>query len=116
MVGCLEIKYLYCDREKSIDNTVQERSCIGKVSGSYILKENHQYFYQIQPQLLVTNYEYGDLFLWTKTDNIRIRIVPHDAVQMEIVEMSKKVFPESYTTRTFGSLLYKRRKFYFSLK
>ena len=86
VVGCLEIKYLYCDREKSIDNIVQKRSCIGKENGSYILKENHQYFYQIQAQLLVTNYEYGDLFLWTKTDNIRIRIVPHDAVQMETIE------------------------------
>ena len=102
MVGCLEIKYLYCDREKSIDNTVQERSCIGKVSGSYILKENHQYFYQIQPQLLVTNYEYGDLFLWTKTDNIRIRIVPHDAMQMEIVEMSKTFFLKAILPELLG--------------
>ena len=29
-------------------------------------------------------------FLSTKTDNIRIRIVLHDAVQMGIVEISKK--------------------------
>ena len=107
---------ILCDREKSIDNIIQKSSCIEKVNNNYILKENHWYFYQIEALLLVNNYEYCDLFLWTKTDNIRIRIAPHDAVQMEIVEMSKKVFPESYTTRTFGSLLYKRRKFYFSLK
>ena len=106
MVGCLEIKYLYCDREKSIDNIVQKRSCIGKVNGSYILKENHQYFYQIQPQLLVTNYEYGDLFLWTKTDNIRIRIVPHDAVQMETVEMSKKFFLKAILRELLGHFQY----------
>ena len=44
----------------------------------------------MQTHLLVTNYEYCDLFLWTKTGNIRIRIVLHVAVQMKIVEMSRK--------------------------
>ena len=90
-VGCLEIKCPYCDREKSIDNIVQKSSCIEKVN-DYIPEENHRYFYQIHAQFLVTNYEYCDLFLWTKTDNITFRIVPHDAVQIEIVEMSKKFF------------------------
>ena len=47
-VGCLEIKCPYCDSEKSIDNIVQKNSCIEKVNDNYILKENHQYFYQIQ--------------------------------------------------------------------
>ena len=65
-VGCLEIKCPYCDREKSIDNIVQKSSCIEKVNDSDILKENHQYFYQIQVQLLVTNYEYCDLFYGQK--------------------------------------------------
>ena len=113
-VGCLEIKCPYCDREKNIDNIVQKSLCIVKVNNC-ILKENHHYFYQIQLQLLVTNYKYCDLFLGTKTDNIRIRIVPHDAVQMEIVEMSKMFFLKA-TTRTFGSSVCKRRKFYFSFK
>ena len=62
-VGCLEIKCPYCDREKRIDSIVQKSSCVEKVNGNYILKENHQYFYQIQAQLLVTNCEYCDLFL-----------------------------------------------------
>ena len=111
------MKCPYCDREKIIDNIVQKSSCIEKINNNYILKENHQYFYQIQAQWLLINYKYCDLFLWTKIDNIRIRTAPHDTVQMKIVEMSKKVFPESYTTRTFVScVLYKRRKFYFSFK
>ena len=65
-------------------------------------KENHQYFYQIQAQLLVTDYEYCNLFLWTKTDNIRIRIVPHDAMQMEIVEMSKTIFLKAILPELLG--------------
>ena len=101
-VGYLETKCPYCDREKSIDNIVQKNSCIENVNDNYILKENHQYFYQMQAQLLVTIYEYCDLFLWTKTDNIRIRIVPHDAVQMEIVEMSKKFFLKAILQELMG--------------
>ena len=101
-VGCLEIKCPYCDREKRIDSIVQKSSCVEKVNGNYILKENHQYFYQIQAQLLVTNCEYCDLFLWTKTDNIRIRIVPHDDVQMEVVEMSRKFFLKAELPELLG--------------
>ena len=100
-VGCLEIKCPYGDREKSIDNIVRKSSCIVKVNDNCILKENHQYFYQIQAQLLVTNYKYCDLFLWTKTDNIRIRTVP-DAVQMEIVEMSKTFFLKAILPELLG--------------
>ena len=33
------------------------------------LKDNHKGFYQIEAQLLVTNYKYCDLFIQTKTVN-----------------------------------------------
>ena len=83
-------------------NIVQNSSCIDNVNYNNNLKDNHKGFYQIEAQLLVTNYKYCDLFIQTKTVNIRIRFVPHDALQMEIVKMSKKFFLESYPTRTSG--------------
>lgn len=60
-IGCLEIKFPY--------NLTQSKDL---ESLSYLsngkLKENHQYFYQIQMQLLLCEAKFGDFVVWSPNE------------------------------------------------
>ena len=54
--------------------------------------ETHSYMYQIQTQLLVTEYSYCDFFVYTNKDFIRIRILPNTLIMDEIREKAQHFF------------------------
>ena len=58
--------------------------------------ETHSYMYQIQTQLLVTEYSYCDFFVYTNKDFIRIRILPNTLIMDEIREKAQHFFYQSH--------------------
>ena len=61
-------------------------------NGAICLMETHSYMYQIQTQLLVTEYSYCDFFVYTNKDFIRIRILPNTLIMDEIREKAQHFF------------------------
>ena len=59
--GCGEVKCPYnienCDLESYVE---KKNSCLEKVNGKVQLKRNHQYFFQVQQQLFITDSQYCD--------------------------------------------------------
>ena len=73
-IGCLEIKCPYKFKEGCISDIVNHE-------GSYLSKDDniklvitHAYYYPVQTKLLITNYDYCDLFMMLPDDSTCIRI------------------------------------------
>lgn len=91
--GCIEIKCPYKFQDNSIEEMINLGSYLKKdEQGNIFLLPTHQYMYQIQTQLLVTEYNYCDLFVWTKIDSVQIRIKPSNAMFEEIKEKAFNFF------------------------
>ena len=41
---------------------------------NFQLKKSHQYFTQVQGHMLITEVDYCDLYLWSKTRSITVRV------------------------------------------
>ena len=63
--GVLEIKCPY-KYKKGLKDWKHDKLC--PVTFENKMKENHQYFYQIQLQMLVTETDYCDFFVWSQGD------------------------------------------------
>ena len=82
--GCGEVKCPAsiedCDFESYVGKKV---SCLEKVEGTYKLKRNHQYYYQVQQQLFTTHKKYCDFVVCAFNGNRRAfaheRIYPDTA-------------------------------------
>jgi len=72
--GCLEIKCPYlCLRKSIFEVSLESPSfCLKNSSGKLHLKENHQYFYQVQAQLYVTRLPWCDFVVWTPNKEIHV--------------------------------------------
>lgn len=76
--GLLEIK---CPFTALNTRTISEAAAnhqiglkISKETGELLLPESHQYYFQIQGQLAITDRDWCDLFYWSPSDNITIRV------------------------------------------
>ena len=81
--GCGEVKCPFCIENCDFDNYVlKPSSCLEKNSnGLFVLKRDHQYYYQVQQQLFTLNKEYCDFVVCSfghngKTQLVHERIVP----------------------------------------
>ena len=61
--GLLEIKCPFKYRD-GLSGWREEKNC--PIAFSEEMKKNHQYFFQVQHQMLVTNTKYCDFFVWTQ--------------------------------------------------
>ena len=63
----VEVKCPYSLRDKSLKEEITNGNFYVYVSaGEYMLKESHQYYYQVQLQVLATDTKYCDFFVCTK--------------------------------------------------
>lgn len=63
--GTVEVKCPYTVRETCLrDLLSQTKSHIVEADGSLVLKEDDEYFYQVQGQMFACNVEYADFVLW----------------------------------------------------
>ena len=65
--GLLEIKCPYSARHKSLTDACKElnRFCCTILNDKVTLKTTHNYYYQIQGQLAITQLPWCDLYIWT---------------------------------------------------
>lgn len=91
--GVLEIK---CPPsfEKGLDGWKGAVRCPVNADGT--INKSHQYFYQMQHQMLVTEKKYCDFFVWTKglkkSDKFLLRVDKDEDCCKEIIKKLEKVF------------------------
>lgn len=73
--GLVEVKCPFSARDKTIIDACEIRDfCLAQVDGQVLLKKNHNYFYQVQGQLLISGAEFCDFVVYTKKDLFTQRI------------------------------------------
>jgi len=71
--GCLEVKCPYVCKTKEIAVAALANSfCLQINNGTLQLKKKHQYFYQVQIQLFVTQLPWCDFVTWAPNDEIHV--------------------------------------------
>lgn len=93
--GCLEVKCPY-----NLTNGKDLESLSYLSNGK--LKENHQYFYQIQTQLLLCEAKYGDFMVWSPNEYHIERIYINNDICMEIIAKFKWFFYEAILPELLG--------------
>ena len=80
--GSLEIKCPFSCRKKELKEVAEENSRFflsQKEDGTLELKQNHQYYYQVQLQMKLCNVEYCDFVAWKKDGDIFIQRIMLDS-------------------------------------
>ena len=73
--GAAEFKVTWTHREKTIKEfTVVQGTCLHVSNGNVVLKNTHEYFYQVQTVMAVLNVPYLDFFMLTSVDEHLERI------------------------------------------
>ena len=88
--GVLEIKCPYSCKNKGLKEVSEEKSCFFlrvTETGHLELKDNHQYFYQVQLQMKLCNTSYCDFVVWSKNQGILVQRLFPDA---EFIERALK--------------------------
>lgn len=78
--GCLEVKCPFvCTKKSFTVASVEVPSfCFEKTNGKWQLKRKHQYFYQVQTQLLVTQLDWCDFVIWSPSEGIVVERIYYD--------------------------------------
>lgn len=97
----VEIKCPYCRRDKSISDEID---CLEKIDGQLRLKRCHEYYYQVQCQLLVTNTECCDFVVWTEKDFFTERICFEENFCAEMVARASLLFKYAILGELIGKM------------
>ncbi|XP_060785079.1 uncharacterized protein LOC132891482 isoform X2 [Neoarius graeffei] len=63
--GCVEIKCPCCVKDEDMDVSEKSTFCLGKDDeGNLFLKKDHAYYFQIQSQMNILNFQYCDFIFW----------------------------------------------------
>ena len=76
-IEVIEIKCPYSFREHSFAKVSEDSAlfCLeSSGNGDFVLKKNHCYFYQIQLQMMLSGYGYGNFVVWRESELVVIRI------------------------------------------
>ena len=80
--GVIEIKCPFSCKDPSFLEAIGEKSfCLeGSEDGSYTLKRQHAYFYQVQLQMKLCNVSFCDFVMWKSDELIVCRIERDDII------------------------------------
>ena len=94
ITGIIEIRCPYSIRDMTIADAISEnmKCCLEIVEGKYHLKQAHEYWYQVQGQLLVTGAPFCDFMVYTRKYFIVERIRPHVQTMEEIFTFLRKKY------------------------
>ena len=70
--GVVEVKCPYCHKDLPEDDT--STFCMVKQKGTWSLKRDHMYYYQVQLQLHVCDVTYADFVVWTENTTVIERL------------------------------------------
>ena len=99
--GVLEVKCPFCIKDQEI-LPLTSKSCLEQNCEQIRLKEKHAYMYQIQTQLLVCDYTYGDFVVWTNKDMVIDRIHPNHEMFAYMIEHSQSFFKKVILPELFS--------------
>lgn len=103
--GIAEIKCPYSARDLTIAQASQQLKsfCLEASGNDYKLKFNHDYWYQVQGQLLVTGAPFCMFIVYTKTDLWHSKILPDiDAMEMLLNKLSKFYIQHVQPTQAYA--------------
>ena len=102
--GVLEIKCPYNAREHSISDAVLEGiiDFLDITPHGIVLKQSHQYYYQIQAQIAICEASYADLVVWTTQDCLVTRIIPSHNFFIEVVQKVNEMYCSSVLPELLG--------------
>lgn len=85
--GIIEIKCPYINRNSTIAEISQKKSyLVPDEAGNICLDINHEYYYQIQTQLICSSANYCDFIVWTDNDIHVERIYSDEIIQGTITD------------------------------
>ncbi|PFX12320.1 hypothetical protein AWC38_SpisGene23745 [Stylophora pistillata] len=92
--GVCVIKCPFCHKNDHISTSAQDKNFCFEVTttGAHRLKRNHQYYYQVQLQLMCTDLKYIDFVVWTKNGLFIERIFADKSFREEKVPKAKEFF------------------------
>eukprot|EP00117_Sycon_ciliatum_P037992 scpid40803/ scgid28309/ Inhibitor of growth protein 1 len=76
--GVVEVKCPYSCCDSSFDDATEKSGfCLGRnADGSFFLKKDHAYYYQVQAQMFLCQAAYCDFIVYSHTDLVISRILP----------------------------------------
>ena len=90
--GLVEIKCPF-KYQNGLDKWYKDSNCpIDKLTNK--MKTTHDYYYQVQMQMMVTKRSYCDFFVWSKKDHFLIRVQQDEHLCLELKNKYKKVFED----------------------
>ena len=97
--GLIEIKCPYSARNYTVQEAIQNNVkdfCLVQNGENIDLKENHQYYFQVQGQLLVTGMPFCDFEVYTKDDIFIKRIQPNRDIMLNILRKMVNFYIEEF--------------------
>ena len=99
----LEVKCPHCSRNKKLCDNDKKNFCLEKLEdGRLRLKRDHSYFYQVQTQLGVSEYDDCFFVVWTQNDLHVERISLNQTVWKEICDKSEVFFKNAILPELVG--------------
>jgi len=91
--GSLEVKCPFSAiKTKLKDAATQKNFCLELCDGELKLRRNHDYFFQVQPQIQLTGSAYCDFCVWTPQEIYIQRILPDEKFFTECVAKATTFF------------------------
>ena len=95
---------MYNAREHSISDAVMEGiiDFLETTPHGKVIKQSHQYFYQIQAHIGICAATYADLIVWTTKDCLVTRIIPSHNFFIEVVQNVNELYCSSILPELLG--------------
>ncbi|KAL9963241.1 hypothetical protein ACROYT_G032421 [Oculina patagonica] len=96
--GACEIKCPFCHKNDDIATATKDKNfCLEQTpTGGHQLKRSHQYYYQVQLQLLCSTLKYIDFVVWTQNGLFIERIFPDKTFWNQNVPKRKEVMSHNF--------------------
>ena len=89
--GALEVKCPFCAKD-GLPDCEDKNFCVELKEDKWVLKQNHQYYYQVQTQLYVCRLTYADFVVWTENGMAYERISFDDKFFEVLLDTLKRFF------------------------
>ena len=100
--GVLEVKCPYCYKN-DLPETDESRFCMNKNDdGTWTLKRNHTYYYQVQLQLHVCRVEYADFVVWSENTIAIQRVLKDEAFIQSNMVIARSFFKYAVLPEVVG--------------
>lgn len=111
--GLLEVKCPYKWRDCTPEEAAKDpKFCCKIADGQLKLKENHSYYFQIQGQLAVGQYNWCDFFIWTLKGTHRERIEYNHKFWNDNVQILNEFYIKAMIPEMFSNRVKRGKKLY----